>query len=47
VRYFFPRELELFLEQSGFAPMRLGAFPEIEQEPSETTWNVLGVARAV
>jgi SAM-dependent methyltransferase len=45
MRYFFPRELELFLESAGFALVRLGAFPEFDQEPNETTWNVLGVAR--
>jgi SAM-dependent methyltransferase len=47
VRYFFPLELELFLECSGFALIRLGAFPEFDQDPNEETWNVLGVARAI
>lgn len=47
VRYFFPLELALFLECSGFAPIQLGAFPEFDRSPDETTWNVLGVARAV
>lgn len=47
VRYFFPLELNLFLECSGFTPIRLGAFPEFDHDPDETTWNVLGVARAV
>ena len=47
MRYFFPRELDLFLECSGFAPIRRGAFPKFDQAPDETTWNVLGVARPV
>jgi SAM-dependent methyltransferase len=47
MRYFFPLELELLLECSGFAPIRLGAFPEFDRDPDETTWNVLGVARAL
>lgn len=47
VRYFFPLELDLFLRGSGFDLLRLGAFPEFEREPEETTWNVLAVARAV
>jgi len=47
VRYFFPLELELFLEISGFAMPRLGAFPEFDKDPDEATWNVLGVARAI
>ncbi|MEW6172018.1 MAG: methyltransferase domain-containing protein [Bacillota bacterium] len=47
MRYFFPLELNLFLECSGFAPVRLGAFPEFERDPDETTWNVLALVRAV
>lgn len=47
MRYFFPKELDLFLECAGFAPLRLGAFPRFHEEPGETSWNVLGVARAV
>lgn len=47
VRYFFPLELNLFLECTGFTPVRLGAFPEFDAEPDERSWNVLGVARAV
>lgn len=47
VRYFFPLELEFFLERAGFATIRLGAFPEFDRDPDETTWNVLGVARTV
>lgn len=46
VRYFFPLELKLFLEVSGLAPLRLGAFPEFAKDPDETTWNVFGVAVA-
>ena len=46
MRYFFPRELDLFLECSRFALLRLGAFLEFDQDPGETTWNVLGVGRA-
>ena len=47
VRYFFPLELSLFLESSGFALVRLGAFPRFDTEPDEKSWNVLCVARAV
>jgi SAM-dependent methyltransferase len=47
VRYFFPLELDLFLQCSGFALIRLAAFPEFDRDPDETTWNVLGVTRAV
>jgi SAM-dependent methyltransferase len=47
VRYFFPLELELFLESTGFTPVRLAAFPEFQRDADEKTWNVLAVARAV
>lgn len=46
MRYFFPLELSLFLECAGFTPLRLGAFPEFDRDPDETTWNVMQVARA-
>jgi SAM-dependent methyltransferase len=44
MRYFFPLELDLFLERSGFSLVRLGAFPDFDKRPDETTWNVLAVA---
>lgn len=47
MRYFFPLELEGLLEQSGFSLIRLGAFPDFDQDPGDDTWNVLGVAKAV
>jgi hypothetical protein len=42
VRYFFPQELAFLLECAGFTLIRLGTFPELDHEPDETTWNVLG-----
>jgi SAM-dependent methyltransferase len=45
VRYFFPMELELVLERSGFALAALTAFPTLDITPDETSWNVLAVAR--
>jgi SAM-dependent methyltransferase len=45
-RYFFPLELELFLNSTGFDPIRLGAFPKFDRDPDESTWNVLQVAKA-
>jgi SAM-dependent methyltransferase len=47
MRYFFAPELELFLSDAGFELLRLGAFPEFDDEPTETTWNVAFIARAV
>jgi SAM-dependent methyltransferase len=47
MRYFFPLEIQLFLETTGFAMVRTGAFPEFDREADENTWNVLVAARAV
>jgi SAM-dependent methyltransferase len=47
MRYFFEPELELFLNSAGFELLRCGAFPSIDDEPTEQTWNVAVVARAV
>ena len=46
MRFFFPLELELFLERAGLLPGRLGAFPDFDAEPDSSTWNVLALARA-
>jgi hypothetical protein len=40
-------ELRLFLDCCGFRLTRLGAFPDFDRDPDETTWNCLGVAQAV
>jgi SAM-dependent methyltransferase len=46
VRFFFPREIELLLETSGFSLLRLSAFPDVDAEPDLNSWNVIAVARA-
>ena len=46
MRFFFPQELALFLQIANFELVRLGAFPDLDREPDETTWNVMVVARA-
>jgi SAM-dependent methyltransferase len=47
LRFFFPNELRLLVGASGFELLRLTAFPDVDSEPDETTWNVLALARAV
>lgn len=47
MRFFFPLEIEHLLTDADLELVRLAAFPEVEREPDETTWNVLAVARAV
>ena len=46
LRYFFPLELELFLDLSGFRLRNLRAFPDTEKRPSENTWKIVGIASA-
>jgi SAM-dependent methyltransferase len=45
MRYFFPKELELFLSLTDFELLRLGAFPDINRDPDDTTWNTMAVAK--
>ncbi len=47
MRFFFPREVELFLEVAGFRLRCLSSFPSLDEEPDENTWNVFVVAEAV
>jgi SAM-dependent methyltransferase len=47
VRYFFPLELELLLETTGFESIRIGAFPDVAREPDDSTWNVFVVSKAL
>lgn len=44
VRYFYPMELDLLLEQSGLRLQRLAAFPDIATDVSKGSWNALVVA---
>jgi SAM-dependent methyltransferase len=47
VRYFFPMELEMYLESCGFRLLRMSDASDPEREPDERTWNVHVVAQAV
>ncbi|WP_109106231.1 class I SAM-dependent methyltransferase [Azospirillum sp. TSO35-2] len=47
MRFFFDRELDLALAACGFRLEALRAFPDIGREPDETTWTVIGIARAL
>jgi len=46
MRYFFASEIEGFLGAAGFSLVRIGAMPDFDKDPDETTWNVLVAARA-
>jgi SAM-dependent methyltransferase len=47
VRFFFPMELEMYLESCGFRLLRMGDAREPQREPDQGTWNVHVVAQAV
>jgi SAM-dependent methyltransferase len=46
-RYFFPQELAFFMEQAKLKLVNLSAFGDIDQEPTDESWNVFGVAHAI
>jgi SAM-dependent methyltransferase len=46
MRYFFPQELALFLNQAGLDLIDMRAFDDSQQAPDETTWNILVAARS-
>ncbi|HEX7193185.1 MAG TPA: class I SAM-dependent methyltransferase [Thermoanaerobaculia bacterium] len=47
VRFFFPQEIALLLETTGFRRRLISRFPSLDDPADETSWNVLVVAEAV
>jgi SAM-dependent methyltransferase len=47
LRYFFPNELDYFAKQSGLEILNYCEFPVLENKPTENTWNVAAIAKAV
>lgn len=44
MRYFDGGELDTFLGQAGLVLRSIAAFPDVEHEPSDASWNVLVMA---
>ena len=44
MRFFFPKELDLFLDVAGLRLLSLTAFGDLDRSPAETDWNVFAVA---
>lgn len=44
MRFFFPQELSLLFNTCGLIIQRIGAFPDIETDPGEETWNICMVS---
>ncbi len=47
MRFFFPQELALLFEMEGMELVELRAFGDADALPTEETWNVLAVGRAI
>jgi SAM-dependent methyltransferase len=47
MRYFFPMELELFLESADLELLHLSSIEQLDDDPDEGTWTVVAVARTL
>lgn len=47
MRYFFPQELALFMAQAKLSLQRLCVFGDLETMPSDNSWSVLAISKAV
>ncbi|MEP6619508.1 MAG: methyltransferase domain-containing protein [bacterium] len=47
MRFFFPQELAILFEDAGLSLLELRAFGNTDTQPTEGTWSVLAVGRAV
>jgi hypothetical protein len=45
MRFFFPLELEYFLQTTGYRLLAIVPFMEKERTPTECDWNVTVIAR--
>jgi SAM-dependent methyltransferase len=46
MRYFFPQEFKILLELSGFKCLHLSAFPHLDGQLSDDSWNALCISVA-
>src|SRR5262249_35006147 len=46
MRYFFAKELELFLSDANLSVLEISEFPYLKHKPTDSSWNVIVVARA-
>lgn len=46
MRYFFIPEITMFLENTGFRPMKICTVKDLEKKPDHTTWHFCAVAIA-
>lgn len=46
VRFFFPREIESYLEENGFTLLGMSPFLSLEEKLDEETWHLTAISRA-
>jgi SAM-dependent methyltransferase len=47
MRYFFPLELDFYIRLAGMSLSVLLAFPQIEEEAGQRSWNILAISQAM
>jgi SAM-dependent methyltransferase len=47
VRFYFPQEIKLFLENSGFEVLKICPFLDLDGSVDESVWNITVIAKAV
>lgn len=47
VRYFFPKEIEHYLEESGFKLLKLCPFLNLNEKINEKFWNAVAISKAL
>jgi len=45
VRFFFPKEIKQYLEESGFKLLRLCPFPSLKSRVTKKVWNVTAISK--
>ncbi len=45
-RYFFPQELSFFMEQANLELVNMSALGDLDQDPTDETWNIMVVGKA-
>lgn len=47
MRYFFPQELALFMSNVGLTLLHVCTFGNLDEAPSEHTWNILAIGKLI
>ena len=47
VRFFFPQEIQYYLEENSFKLLKISEFLKLNKLPTENTWNAFAIAKAI